>query len=52
MGEIPLTLPKSVEEQHRISGLFEQIDNLITLHQRKIDEMKEFKKGLLQQMFV
>ena len=42
----------SYDEQKKISGYFEQLDNLITLHQRKLDEMKELKKGLLQQMFV
>ena len=34
MGEIPITLPKTIEEQNRISAIFEQIDNLITLHRR------------------
>ena len=31
---------------------FENLDSLITLHQRKLEAMKEYKKGLLQQMFV
>ena len=35
MGEIPIALPKSVEEQNQISEFFEQLDNLITLHQCK-----------------
>ena len=42
----------SLPEQERIGDYFEQLDNLITLHQRKLDAMKEYKKGLLQQMFV
>ena len=42
----------SYDEQKKISQYFEQLDNLITLHQRKLDEMKEFKKGCLQKMFV
>jgi len=46
----PLFLP-CVEEQKRISALFIDIDNLITLHQRKLDAMKEYKKGMLQKMF-
>ncbi len=41
----------SKEEQDKIGGFFENLDNLITLHQRKCDELKVFKKGLLQQMF-
>lgn len=40
------------QEQERIGSFLLNIDNLITLHQRKIDELKELKKGLLQQMFV
>lgn len=39
-------------EQYRIGSLLESIDNLITLHQRKLDELKNMKKTLLQQMFV
>lgn len=52
MGEIPITLPKSIEEQNQISEIFEQIDNLITLHRRKLEKMMEYKRGLFQQMFV
>ena len=39
-------------EQYRIGSLLESVDNLITLHQRKLDELKNMKKTLLQQMFV
>jgi len=46
-----LIVPKSVNEQKRISGYFMQLDNLITLHQRKCDEIKEIKKFMLQNMF-
>lgn len=42
----------SEEEQNEIGRYFQQIDNLITLHQRKLDELKNMKKTLLQQMFV
>lgn len=41
-----------VEEQEKIGAYFANLDNLITLHQRKLDHLKEQKKGLLQQMFV
>ena len=37
MGEIPISLPRSIEEQDQISKFFEEIDNLITLHQRKLN---------------
>jgi type I restriction enzyme S subunit len=39
-------------EQDKISEYLYNLDNLITLHQRKLEQMKEYKKGLLQQMFV
>ena len=42
----------SIDEQKKIGEYLESIDNLITLHQRKLDQVKEYKKGLLQQMFV
>ena len=38
-------------EQIAISGYFDNLDNLITLHQRKCDEIKELKKFMLQNMF-
>ena len=41
----------SFEEQKKIGTYFEQLDNLITLHQRKCDETKELKKYMLQKMF-
>lgn len=41
----------SEEEQQKIGEYFSNIDNLITLHQRKCDEIKEIKKFMLQNMF-
>lgn len=41
----------SYEEQTKISVFFETLDNLITLHQRKLEHLKDKKKGLLQKMF-
>ena len=46
--EIPWT---SYEEQKKIGDYIESLDTLITLHQRKCDELKEFKKYMLQNMF-
>ncbi len=39
------------EEQTKISVFFETLDNLITLHQRKLNHLQDMKKGLLQKMF-
>ncbi|BDZ78483.1 restriction endonuclease subunit S [Claveliimonas bilis] len=51
VGNTTVSLP-SIEEQRVIGDYLENIDHLITLHQRKLDHLKELKKGLLQQMFV
>ena len=48
---MPLKLP-TIEEQNKIVSFLLQLDNLITLHQRKLEVLKKLKKGLLQQMFV
>lgn len=40
-----------VEEQRLIGVYFEQLDNLITLHQRKYDKLVNLKKSMLEKMF-
>ncbi|MGF7335784.1 restriction endonuclease subunit S [Enterococcus faecium] len=42
----------SVKEQEKIVALFSNLDDTIALHQRKLDLLKETKKGFLQKMFV
>ena len=49
---IEILLPKDEDEKKKLNSYFDNLDNLITLHQRKCDKYKELKKGLLQQMFV
>ena len=46
-----LVVPKIVDEQEKIGSFFKQMDNTIALHQRKLDLLKEQKKGYLQKMF-
>ncbi len=41
-----------IEEQKRIGSYFQQLDNLITLHQRKLEVLNKLKKAMLQNMFV
>lgn len=41
----------SLEEQKKMGALFDQLDHLITLHQRKCEETKKLKKYMLQKMF-
>ena len=45
-------VPHSEKEQHKIAEFFNSIDDLITLHQRKVEILHKLKKSLLQQMFV
>ena len=47
----PLFLPTSIAEQERLGEYFHNLDHLITLHQRKCDEVKTLKKYMLQKMF-
>ena len=47
---IDINLP-SKYEQKKIGAFFKQLDDTITLHQRKLDLLKEQKKGYLQKMF-
>ncbi|MCT1183777.1 restriction endonuclease subunit S [Lactococcus lactis] len=42
----------NIEEQQKIGSFFQQLDETIALHQRKLDLLKEQKKGYLQKMFV
>ncbi len=49
--DMPFDVP-CLEEQRAIIGALKQVDNLITLHQRKCDELQKIKKYMLQNMFV
>ncbi len=50
--EMTVSVSSSLDEQTKIADFFDNLDNLITLHQRKLDEIKEYKAGLLHDMFV
>ena len=50
--ETKLMIPQDIEEQKKIGKYFEELDHLITLHQRKCDELKKMKKYMLQNMFI
>lgn len=51
LSDINIMSPKKIE-QDKIGLFFEYVDNLITLHQRKLEDLQLQKKALLQQMFV
>ena len=44
-------IPSAIGEQAAIGAYFEQLDNLITLHQRKYDKLTNVKKSMLEKMF-
>ena len=50
LQEVNLIFPL-LNEQKEISTLFEKMDNIITLHQRKLEKLKLAKKALLQKLF-
>ena len=47
-----IKVPSTQNEQRKIGSFFKQLDDTIALHQRKLDLLKERKKGFLQKMFV
>ena len=51
LSNLEIDLPTSEDEQRRIGCLITNLDHLITLHQRKCDEIKTLKKYMLQKMF-
>ena len=52
LAEIEVYSPINPKEQEYIGKLFKGIDNLITLHQRKLEKLKNLKKACLEKMFV
>lgn len=46
-----LMLPTNISEQQKIGAYFKQLDNLITLHQRKLKNLNVLKKGVMQKLF-
>ena len=51
LSEIEIHISKSVAEQKQIAEFFTSLDNLITLHQRKLEKLKLVKKSMLEKMF-
>ena len=45
-------IPHSIAEQSKIAKIFTNLDNLITLHQRKLEKLKNIKKSCLEKMFI
>ena len=52
IGKTDIFLTVNLEEQEKIGDYFRNLDHLITLHQRKYEELQKVKKFMLQNMFV
>ena len=52
MADIEIMIPTHAEEREKLSVFFRNLDNLITLHQRELEKLKNLKKACLEKMFV
>ena len=52
LADIEVLSPTEKEEQRIIGSFFKGIGNLITLHQRKLEKLKQLKQAMLHKMFV
>ena len=52
LSNLSIILPGDSEEQIKIGSYFKNLDNLITLHQRKLEKFKNIKNAYLEEMFV
>ena len=51
VGNTVVTIPQ-IDEQRVLGQYLERLDNLITLHQRELEKLKNLKKACLEKMFV
>ena len=51
LSGLDVVIPKNIDEQNKLADYFINIDNLITLHQRKYDKLTKVKKSMLEKMF-
>lgn len=52
IAKTEFSVPVDIEEQKYIGSYFQRLDHLITLHQRKLEKLKNIKKSCLEKMFV
>lgn len=52
MNAFEFLCPCQKEEQQKIGDYFSALDHLITLHQDKIEKLHNFKKSMLEKMFI
>lgn len=52
IGKVDISFPVNISEQKQIGSYFRNLDNLITLHQRKLNQLQTMKKFMLQNLFI
>ena len=52
LSGLDVVIPKNIDEQNKLADYFINLDNLITLHQHKCNELREIKKYMLKNMFI
>lgn len=52
LAEIEVYSPRNPQEQKQIGDYFKGLDSLITLHQRKMEKLRQFKQAMMHNMFV
>ena len=52
MEQKKVVIPKNIGEQRQLGLFFDNLDNLITLHQRKVEKLMKLKRSMLGKMFV
>ena len=52
LSKIDIYISESIQEQKKIAEFFTHLDTLITLHQRKLEKLKNIKKACLEKMFI
>ena len=52
LAKYEVAFPRQLDEEEHIGAFFNQLDNLITLHQRELEKLQNIKKSMLEKMFV
>nr|WP_051057743.1 restriction endonuclease subunit S [Clostridium sp. MD294] len=52
LSKYEISLPKTLVEEQKIGSYFRNIDTIITLHERKLEKLKNIKKTCIEKMFV
>lgn len=51
-SKVSVGIPSILEEQTKIGSFFKHLDEIITLHQRKLEKLQNIKKAYLNEMFI